>query len=1627
MGGGANANVTFAGNAPNTYTGTTTVNGGTLYLSKTPGAASIGGPLVIGDGSGSDTVNPTTAGQFANQPPVTINTSGALSLSGGANQSIGALTMTGGTVTTSSGVLTLNGPLSMTAVGSGNSTINISNWNGQFVLGGDVTAVSAAAGSGYVRVFGSGNLGLGGADRTFTVDAGTDTTAASDMAIQVPILDAGAPASLTKTGSGTLRLEGYSSYTGGTKVLAGVLVIRNNSYVTFDGALGTGPLTLGNATLAGDPAGWSPYTIENPLTLAGDAAFGQTSVNTSGFSFTGGAGLTGTRQLTVNVPVSISGGMTGGASGFGFTKGGSAGLTVYAAAGTNVGSIVIAGGTLEAIGNGALAGTGTITVNGGTTFRSRGTANYDKTYGDHSILVRSGGTLSITSTSYTGPQIWSGLSFESGAVVDVGSVGNTTQVFDTSLVALPSAGVMTFTGMGTDELKVAGNWPQLTGDLEIAASGTRPVRLYGTFTEAGAGRKLTKSGGGEFYYSTPFAPGHSGGTEITGGSLVWQYSGGPGTLSFGAAGGSPTAIRLSSGGGFSLDTAAMTSAGEFSVDNPIVVHGSGQLGFATSEGRFPRTTGDLMLQGQLTASFDTGYAPASHYVVANTIRIDQSGPGPRSIVIRSSYSHVQLPISISGPIIDDGAAVLNGLIIDNSDSYVPLNITGAGNTYAGGTTIAGSPFGAPLVSVQPGSSLGTGNVEVGSGAQLQLTEPANLAPGAAVNLVSDAQALAVLGLAYDGPPTMLSPNSSGVLALDVPVYTHTIDMASLGDGAMRLGSTGNGEYQSGTLGASGGKYRLGGCDGTLTLSAANVLTGPNAVEVGSELVNGWGTVALTAANDYSGGTTVNTALVLGASGAMGSGPVTVADGAELDFLSRAQAHGNDITFQRAGWLWVPQPGTDVSLDGKVDLAGDQGALLVETESVISLTGTLALGNSYLDVYGSGVLALNTISTTGDGDVWVDIGAGLAFTTPSALPAGHLYSHGGVFVLDGLSWASFTSARSYGPGPNQWEFSSARGGGFAARSTPLVIDSTPAGFSWDRDFTLGSDVRTGTGASASYYADQPVILAQNVVLSSEQRTITVAGNGPGLTGRAGTGAAHVLSGNLTGPGSLTWNANTDTAELVLAGTNNAWTGASYVAAVDYDFSAGLGGLVNARGNGFVRFDGNASLPKGNAGNPAYLAAIGSVFAGTAPAEFGYLLTARPGGAAYNLPSGYRFLFGGVQYTDAQPGTLGSTSADGNAGSATLRKSDVLVTADPSYLLGSSELHLLVRDGTLVLGTTPPGAADGPVRFVPVLAQYESSWRDENSPATPVSDNPAAFQLVKRGVGTLVLQDVRYTNLAGAADTSGQFTWTLGTGVAEGFGGAVRETGAAAGDSLSGNPGLKIKMRGGVVELGGGDFTLLPGTGPHEVDMSEGGGFAAHGATRTVNLGGLEPDPATMVWNADSVGSFVNSDAPLVFGSLTANDKVLFVNPIELNGGMRSIASVHGEEPEAAAELSGDISGGTGAGLVFGALNAPWGEPLPAGTIVLSGTNTYLGGTVVNAGTLVAGNVNALPGGGAITVAAGATAALAIDMNLGAGHAAAVRSAAVQPVPEPATLVLLLAGVVCVLAWIGRRRARSCSAA
>jgi autotransporter-associated beta strand protein len=202
--------LTFEGNTANTYTGITTVSGGTLVLDKSAGVDAVPHDL---DVFGGGTVQLLTNGQIDPGSHILLDavpSAAVLDLHGfnntfGTGSGVFLSFVAGGTLMTGAGTATLGGDVQFTGT-SGTATI-------------------------------SGNLNLGGAGRTFTIARGSSIT---DMQISAGI--SGGPGSgtaFTKTGPGILDLTGANTYAGDTIVNQGTLT------VDYSGSLASVNLTVG--------------------------------------------------------------------------------------------------------------------------------------------------------------------------------------------------------------------------------------------------------------------------------------------------------------------------------------------------------------------------------------------------------------------------------------------------------------------------------------------------------------------------------------------------------------------------------------------------------------------------------------------------------------------------------------------------------------------------------------------------------------------------------------------------------------------------------------------------------------------------------------------------------------------------------------------------------------------------------------------------------------------------------------------------------------------------------------------------------------------------------------------------------------------------------------------------------------------------------------------------------------------------------------------------------------------------------------------------------------------------------------------------------------------------------------
>ena len=224
-------NLTLSG--PNTYTGNTTVNTGTLQLDGSTASASTVAIGTSGTLTGTGTVNGNTTltgGGIINKSSGTI--AGTLGVTGGNWNGAGTVT---GTVTSSSGTFTIGNGANLTANGG-------------------------------LAVTGSGSIA---GSSTSTITGSVNYTSGSNSTYAGVIAGSGKTVTMNATGS-VLALSGANTYDGGTTVTAGTLLVSNAS----GSGLGTGNAIVNGGTLGGSGNFTGTVTVNSGGTLAPGASIG---------------------------------------------------------------------------------------------------------------------------------------------------------------------------------------------------------------------------------------------------------------------------------------------------------------------------------------------------------------------------------------------------------------------------------------------------------------------------------------------------------------------------------------------------------------------------------------------------------------------------------------------------------------------------------------------------------------------------------------------------------------------------------------------------------------------------------------------------------------------------------------------------------------------------------------------------------------------------------------------------------------------------------------------------------------------------------------------------------------------------------------------------------------------------------------------------------------------------------------------------------------------------------------------------------------------------------------------------------------------------------------------------------
>ncbi|MEI6464508.1 MAG: autotransporter-associated beta strand repeat-containing protein, partial [Verrucomicrobiota bacterium] len=964
----------------NTYSGGTTISSGKLQIGAGGNSGSVTGnitnnaELVL---NRSDAV--TIAGSIRGTGVITHAGSGTTSLTGN-NSASGGVTISAGTLQIGAGGTTgsLTGNIVNNAALSFNRTDTL-------------TVPGAISGSGTVTQAGTGTTSLTGAAThtggttitagTLQIGAGGTTGSLTGNVVNNAALSFNRSDALTfdgvisgtggvaQQGAGTTTLTANHTYSGGTTVNAGTLLINGNQ----SGATGAVVVAAGGR-LGGTGATGGVVTVQNNGALAAAA----------GSVFTvGGLTLSPAAQLNLSVGapsttalLQVNGGLTLDGA---YNLGDAGGLVpgVYRIA-NYTGTLV--NNTLQF---------GSAPVNPGDLAISTATANQvnltfvatvsDYWTGGNGTWTAANNTTTWKNVAGAAAGAWQSRTATFGGTAGTVTVDNT-------------AGAVNFTGAQflTSGYTVAGGSLTTTAPDAViqvgtggAAGANHTATIAAVITGTGGINKtdlgtLTLSGNNTY----------TGNTTVTAGTLVvsGNQTAASGAVTVGAGArlagtGALAAVTIQNGGTlFGSSGSTLTMAGLTLSPNARV---SAALGAPTTTGLF-QVNGSLTLDGQLdltsTGTFGPGLYRLFNYtgsLVDNGLLIGSTPAGALVPTVQTSVANqVNLLVAVAPlPIWTGGSGTW-------SASSTATNWGAAEGNYQGGWQPGMAIFqGAPgTVTVDT-----TGGPVVVTG--LQFAVDGYTVTGGALTTNTATTVLRT------GDGTFAGDSVTGTIAAPI-IGTGGIDKTDLGT----LVLSGNNTYSGGTT-ISGGTLQIGagGTTGSIvgnvtnnatlkfnrsdSVTFAGVISGSGAV-----VQAGTGTTALTGNNTYSGGTEVTAGtLQIGAGGTAGSVTGNISNAGTVSF-NRSDATTFAGVISGSGAVTHVGPGT-TTLTGANTYTG----------------GTTVT---------SGVLQLGAGGTTGSITGNVVNQATVVFNRSDAVTVAGVISGSGNIVQQGSGTTVLTGANSY---------------------------------------------------------------------------------------------------------------------------------------------------------------------------------------------------------------------------------------------------------------------------------------------------------------------------------------------------------------------------------------------------------------------------------------------------------------------------------------------------------------------------------------------------------------------------------------------------------------------------------------
>lgn len=1407
--------------------------------------------------------------------------------SGGTTEFDGSTTAASATITTNGGI---NG-------GGGGATYFTSNADG-----GTARAITNGNGSFDISQLLNGGMKIGSIEGTGSYFLGSNalTVGGNNLSTIVTgvIADGGAGGgtggALIKSGAATLTLAGANTYTGGTRINAGVLqlgMVGSAGALSATGVIGVNSGGTFQVVNAGANA-----TIANNISngVSGEGTVNMNSANVNTLTGTLADGAAGTLSLTqsgsgttilANSGNTYSGATTvnSGTLQIGDTRAGSIGAnSAVSIGGSGTLSLVkVNGNTFSNDVTGALGGNGNLQVNAGFGTQVTISGKISQQVG---VTVSSGwGILTNTNNFYSGATTIDGGVLQVGTLTTAGSLGIATAV------SIKNGGTLLLTNPNnntvTNNISVGSSGP---GFLTVGS--TQTITLMGTLSDGAGALVLNVDGPGTtvLFGTNTF----TGGTVVNGGTLAVNSALASGvTVNAGTLTGTSHIAGTVTLAGGTLVPGTINNAGTTTVGGLDLSSGNSnfRLGQPTGTNDLVNVNGNLAIGGNLNVLQQSGFTAGTYTLFNYTGALSTNGSGftlshvvgyNTSIVTTASQVQLQVSYLGGGQFWDGSGAINDGTISGGTGNWSTANnnwtdSTGTANsTWKGGTAIFGgtsgtvtltSPISAEvLIFNSNGYSIkGTQNLTLAGSAPAILASTTGLKNTIGVPLVGSH------GLTVGGVGTIALTNTANTYTGGTTVDGGTLqigDVISAGSVGPGIISVGNGGTfalwkLSGTSFGSNITNNLGGL-GTVNTTFLTPMTltgtltdgtGQLALDITLGNSSQGGITLTNAHNTYSGLTSVTqNTLQIGTTTTPGSiGP-----------NSPVQVH-------IAGTLLLVNVAGNTFANNISNGGGNVGTVNVNSAKTNTLSGTIADGS------------FGTIAFTQSGTGTTILTNTNSYTGATSVTAGVLQiGNGSTGNLTGTSGVTVSNSASV-------TLNLADGATF---SQPIILSaSTTAVNATQIGTTFVTGVISGTGAFNQ--------------------------NGTGVTGIKGaetyTGATHVNAGTLAVDGSLA------AGSAVTIGTAGTLLGAGTIF-----------GNVTMTGNGTINLgtSGNIVGTLGIAGgNWSGAGSVGGVVTSSSGAfNLNGKLTATSGlSVTGGTLAGTGILTGKLNYTSGSNSTFDGLIT-GTGATLTKGGSSTLVLTFANTYTGATT----VTGGTLQVGNGNSGDLAGTSGVTVSGGNFAINLPDGSTFALGVNLSAAGTLMKTIQSGT--------TTLTGAISGAGGLTQS-GTGTtilpnAESYTGPTTvsagtlqiDTSLAAGSTV--NVGAAGTLTGAGTVLGKATMT-----GNGTINFGSGGNIVGALGVTGGNWSGT-----------GTVGGLVTSSA----------------GTFNLTGNLNAPAglSITGGTWAGAGNVAGTVNYASNSNSTFSGIITGGGTLTKAGTstLILNGSGSYTGATIINAGTLQMGD-------------------------------------------------------------------------